>query len=281
MLSTVVVIPCYNEEQRLRREAFLDFAAACPDVRLLFVNDGSTDRTLDVLQELVDEAPYQLDVCDLPQNGGKAEAVRQGMLAALSTSAECVGFLDADLATPLDAIPLFADVLRRRHEIEVVIGSRACLLGRRIQRNPKRRLLGRLFATVASQVLWTPIMDTQCGAKLFRGSDQLRLALSQPFLARWIFDVELLARMKQLRHLKNQSPLADIVFEQPLDEWFEIPGSKLKATDFLKAPWELVQIYQRYLAPWAAAPETTTVPLPVMQPFQAPERFKLPMRRSA
>lgn len=281
MLSTILVIPCYNEERRLRCEEFLSFAEQHRHIRLLFVNDGSTDGTLDLLQSLASQLPSQLDVCDLPRNGGKAEAVRQGMLAALTTEAECVGFLDADLATPLEAIPLFVDVLQRRHEIEVVIGSRAPLLGRRIQRNPRRRMLGRLFATVASQILWTPIRDTQCGAKLFRGSQMLRTALADRFLARWIFDVELLARLKQLRQASGGSPVADVMFEQPLDEWFEVPGSKLKATDFLKAPWELVQIYSRYLSPWAAAPEVGTIPIPVMQPFTSSAATDLWIRRAA
>ncbi|MCA9046166.1 MAG: glycosyltransferase [Planctomycetaceae bacterium] len=281
MLSTIVVVPCYNEAERIQRNAFLEFAESHVNIRLLFVNDGSTDTTLDVLKSMAAEAPGQIDVCDLPQNGGKAEAVRQGMLAALSTETECVGFLDADLATPLDALPLFVDVLRRRMEVEAVIGSRACLLGRRINRNGRRKLLGRLFATVASQFLGISIMDTQCGAKLFRGSHDLKLALSEPFLARWIFDVELLSRLKQQRQSSQQSPLADVIFEQPLDEWFEIPGSKLKATDFLKAPWELLQIYSRYLSPWSGGKPLPTLAEPLMQPFPSQPEDVIPFRRAA
>ncbi|MCA9079131.1 MAG: glycosyltransferase family 2 protein [Planctomycetaceae bacterium] len=282
MPSSLIIIPCYNEQERLQSETFLEFTRQHPHIQMLFVNDGSTDNTLTVLHGLAASAPQSIDVCDLPQNGGKAEAVRQGMLAALTTSADTIGFLDADLATPLDAIPTFLDVLNRRPDIDIVLGSRLSLLGRRIQRQPKRRLLGRLFATVASHVLWTPICDTQCGAKLFRNTPLLRDVLSQPFLARWIFDVELLARMKQLRQEQQLSPLNEVVFEQPLDVWREVPGSKLKATDFAKAPWELVQIYSRYLSPWAEASQLQSYPLPVMRPFEGTtETVRRPQRRAA
>ncbi|MCA9030063.1 MAG: glycosyltransferase family 2 protein [Planctomycetaceae bacterium] len=281
MPSSLIIIPCYNEQERLQSETFLEFTRQHPHIQMLFVNDGSTDNTLTVLHGLAASAPQSIDVCDLPQNGGKAEAVRQGMLAALTTSADTIGFLDADLATPLDAIPTFLDVLNRRPDIDIVLGSRLSLLGRRIQRQPKRRLLGRLFATVASHVLWTPICDTQCGAKLFRNTPLLRDVLSQPFLARWIFDVELLSRLKQQRQSSQQSPLADVIFEQPLDEWFEIPGSKLKATDFLKAPWELLQIYSRYLSPWSGGKPLPTLAEPLMQPFPSQPEDVIPFRRAA
>ena len=281
MLSSIIVIPCYNEEQRLQGETFLRYVASSQSTRLLFVNDGSTDGTSDVLHHLAEQAPQAIDVCDLPQNGGKAEAVRQGLLAALTTDAECLGFLDADLASPLESIPLFLDVFQRRPDIDVVIGSRLPLLGRHIHRNAKRQILGRLFASVASQVLWTPVRDTQCGAKMFRNSSLLRTALSRPFLARWIFDVELLARMKQLRQSQGDRPLDEVVFEQPLDEWYEVAGSKLRLRDFARAPWELVQIYFRYLSPWAEVANADVFPMPLMRPFERIPAAHHPGRKTA
>lgn len=281
MPRTILVIPCYNEERRLQERAFLEFAEQQAEIRLLFVNDGSRDGTLAKLEQLAARYPLGIDVCDLPRNGGKAEAVRQGMLAALTTDAECIGFLDADLATPLEAVPRFVNVLEQFPSIDVVLGTRLPLLGRKIQRNRKRQLLGRLFATVASRTLGVPLQDTQCGAKLFRVTPALRGALSQPFLARWIFDVELLARLQRLRPALQEAPLREAIYEQPLDQWTEVPGSKLKATDFLKAPGELLQIYARYLSPWSAVSDLTSVPLPVMRPFAKPSVKIWRERRSA
>src|SRR5262245_30382363 len=99
MRETVVVVPCYNEEARLDHEAFRAFAQR-PDVGLLFVDDGSTDGTFHVLERLCDSMNGQAGILRLAENGGKAEAVRLGMKAALESGARITGYLDADLATP-------------------------------------------------------------------------------------------------------------------------------------------------------------------------------------
>ncbi|HVJ86097.1 MAG TPA: glycosyltransferase [Caulifigura sp.] len=252
MSSTTLVIPCYNEERRLDGPAFLRFAAANAAVRLLLVNDGSRDGTLEVLKTLAGERPVQIAVLDLPKNGGKAEAVRQGMLRALAEGADYAGYFDADLATPLEAAIEFGRVLDRLRGIDVVVGSRLQLLGRSIRRRAKRALLGRVFARAASTTLGIAIHDTQCGAKLFRSTPWVSAAFEEPFCTRWIFDVEVLARISRATEAGGPT-LAECVYEFPLDDWREVAGSKLKATDFLKAPAELATIYWRYLGPFREA----------------------------
>ncbi len=259
MSSTTLVIPCYNEQHRLDGPAFLRFAAANPQMRLLLVNDGSRDNTLEILNELARERPVQIAVLDLAKNGGKAEAVRQGMLRALSEGADYAGYFDADLATPLEAAIEFARVLDRLRGIDVIVGSRLQLLGRAIRRRARRAFLGRVFARAASTTLGIGIHDTQCGAKLFRATPWVAAAFEQPFCTRWIFDVEVLARIAQSTEAAGGPSLAECVYEFPLDDWREVAGSKLKATDFLKAPAELATIYWRYLGPFR------TVPAPVAE----------------
>jgi dolichyl-phosphate beta-glucosyltransferase len=284
MSSTTLVIPCYNEERRLDGPAFLRFVAANPAVRLLFVNDGSRDNTLDVLNRIAAERPVQIAVHDCPRNGGKAEAVRQGMLQALEDGADYAGYFDADLATPLEASIEFARVLDRLRGIDVVVGSRLQLLGRSIRRRPKRAMLGRVFARAASMTLGISIHDTQCGAKLFRSTPWVAAAFSEPFCTRWIFDVEVLARIAQSTHAAGGPSLAECVYEFPLDDWTEVAGSKLKATDFLKAPAELATIYWRYLGPFRAsvapALEMPRVVLSMQRPGPQ-EDAREPERRAA
>jgi glycosyltransferase involved in cell wall biosynthesis len=243
----VVVVPCYNEEARLDTAAFRAFDRAGGGVQFCFVNDGSRDGTLPLLQRLVAEAPGLGFVLDLVTNHGKAEAVRRGLLAAVATQASYVGFWDADLATPLDELPRFAAVLDERTEVEIVLGSRVRLLGRQIERRAVRHYLGRVFATGASITLGLAVYDTQCGAKLFRSTPRLRALLSVPFLTSWVFDVEILARFA--RSLRGEPGLgaAERVYELPLRRWTDVPGSKVRPWDFVRSGVELLRIWNAYV----------------------------------
>ena len=245
MPRTVVVVPCYNEEARFRPEPFLAFCDADPQVDFLLVDDGSTDGTVSVLESAAAARPGRIRTLALRPNGGKAEAVRRGLLAALDGSPARVGFLDADLATPLEAIPEFVAAFDERPELLMVFGARVKLLGRTIERRAIRHYLGRVFATFASLALRLPIYDTQCGAKMFVAGPQLASWLATPFLTRWIFDVELLARALRDLRARGDAPETRIV-ELPLTQWTDVAGSKVRPGDFAKAAVELLWIRLRY-----------------------------------
>ncbi len=247
---TIVVIPCYNEAARLRVEAFATFLEDPQNaaIDLLFVNDGSRDATLVVLESIRSRFPLRTAILDQPANRGKAEAVRAGMLHALAQhGCSITGFWDADLATPLTQIHDLAAVLALYPHLTMVFGARVRLLGRDIHRQPLRHYLGRIFATAASKVLRLPIYDTQCGAKLFRATPELRAVLLEPFQSRWIFDVELLARFMAL-HRASPNRMRTLIYEYPLPKWRDIAGSKVTPLDFFRAFGELVHIRQRYLS---------------------------------
>jgi dolichyl-phosphate beta-glucosyltransferase len=246
MASARIIIPCYNEEDRFNSASFTNFANPAHSITFLFVNDGSRDRTLRLLESLKASDPTRFSVLNLQPNRGKAEAVRQGILAAADSHPNYVGFWDADLATPLDTIPQFMDLAENRPELQIVIGSRVKLLGRKIERRRIRHYIGRVFATVVSTILGLEVYDTQCGAKLFRTSPEMYCLFEQPFSSRWIFDVEILARLIQARRGKQLPPPEQVIYEFPLLEWRDVPGSKLSYGDFLCAAWELARIYKLY-----------------------------------
>jgi hypothetical protein len=128
----------------------------------------------------------------------------------------------------------------------MIIGARVKLLGRKIQRKSSRHYLGRVFATAASAVLGLAVYDTQCGAKLFRVSPLVTDLFQQPFQSCWIFDVEILARLiKATRGKETQQP-DRMIYEFPLTEWRDIPGSKVGYYDFIRAAWELYYLYRYY-----------------------------------
>jgi dolichyl-phosphate beta-glucosyltransferase len=245
--KTIVVVPCFDEEARLDRAAFERFAVAHPDVQLLFVDDGSRDNTLQLLQAMHESNPCRLLVHALPRNMGKAEAVRQGLLKAAEMRGKYVAFWDADLATPLDDINDFAALLDSRPDIEMVFGSRVNLLGRNVHRQLMRHYLGRVFATAAAAILGIGIYDTQCGAKMFRVSDHFIANLQKPFIGGWIFDVEMIAREVQSRRGSNLPPAKTIIYEYPLMVWRDVAGSKIKLRDWFKVAVALVRIYWTYM----------------------------------
>ena len=239
-MKTIVVVPCYNESKRLRQEAFLEYVERHDDVAFLFANDGSRDNTLEVLQALT-ARHERLLLLDIQPNGGKAEAVRKGMLhAAKQYGPEYVAFWDADLATPLDEIEPMVQWAERGYD--AVMGLRLMRLGAKVRRKPMRHYLGRCFATVASLMLDLPVYDTQCGAKLFR-REVVETIFTEPFVTRWLFDVELLARYKKLHGAVRAT---EKIYEFPLYQWQDVDGSQLKSRDFFKAPVELVKIKRRY-----------------------------------
>lgn len=237
-------MPCFNEAKRFKPQAFGDFLERTPDVTLVLVDDGSTDDTPLVLERLRQKFPRQVWTLRLSSNVGKAEAVRRGIRAALRRRPAMVGYWDADLATPLDVISRFWQMLQERQDLVLVMGSRVALLGRRVQRSGVRHIIGRAFATAASLVLGLPVYDSQCGAKLFRATPAVRDLLARPFKSRWIFDVEILARLIAAANECNLSA-ADIIYEYPLEAWTDVGGSRLAMLDFVTAGLDLAQIYWR------------------------------------
>jgi glycosyltransferase involved in cell wall biosynthesis len=239
--SVIIGIPCYNEADRLAVETLIAFQLPQHRVELVFVNDGSRDGTLRVLEDMRTRAPERIGVVDLVRNSGKAEAVRQGIVHALERSPDYIGFWDADLATPLTELAPFCDILDTRPAVQMVLGSRVRLMGRAIERKPYRHYFGRVFATAASLVSDLPVYDTQCGAKLFRVSDTLRQVFATPFLSRWVFDVEIITRF-WVAMAAHGVEIGPALYEMPLREWRDVGGSKVHLTDAVQAFVDLARI---------------------------------------
>ncbi|HEX3394975.1 MAG TPA: glycosyltransferase [Acidimicrobiales bacterium] len=219
----VVVVPCYNEEHRLDPDRFLALART-GRVVLLFVNDGSTDGTAQVLAGLA--TADGVGVIELAVNVGKAEAVRRGLLRAIDDGASVVGYYDADLSTPPDELLRLVDVVAARPDRAAVLASRVARLGSDIERSAVRHYLGRVFASAASAALGARVYDSQCGAKLFRVTPSLVAAVGEPFRSAWGFDVELLHRL--LAGWGGAAPLAPEAFvEVPLGAWSAGQGSRV------------------------------------------------------
>ena len=243
MSKICIIIPCYNESLRLNQKAFSDFISANQsEYDILFVNDGSTDNTLDIITKISIAFPINCFIYNLSHNCGKAEAVRVGInFAHEKNQYNYMVQFDADLATPLSEIEFFRKIAINNPQLVMILGSRIKRLGADINRNNKRHILGRIFATFASNILKLPVYDTQCGAKLIK-AEIIPYVFNKPFITSWIFDVEILARIRN----NNRDTITNILYEHPITTWKDVDGSKLKMKHMIKIPLELFKINKLY-----------------------------------
>jgi dolichyl-phosphate beta-glucosyltransferase len=208
-----LVLPAFNEEARLgpaldelfgylhrrgadARERRPGSAELPPLIRVLVVDDGSTDGTAALVRARPELADGELELHSVP-HGGKGAAVRAGMLHA---DGDFLVFADADMATPPDELPLLCEALETA---DVAYGSRIQPDGSDMRASQPgwRRLLGKTFHALASLWVVGPVQDTQCGFKGFR-REVARDVFARQQVTSIVFDVELifLVRRRGYRH---------------------------------------------------------------------------------
>jgi len=237
--NTCIVIPCYNEEKGLSLTEYENFLHKNFDVILNFVNDGSSDNTLLVLENLKNKYPNYVHVISYEKNKGKAEAVRFGVQYSLEhIDFNYIAYLDADLATSLEECSEMTQNFK--DEITFVFGSRIKRVGANIERKRSRFLIGRVIATAISTILKLPVYDTQCGCKVFT-KELAKEVFTKPFISKWLFDVEIFQRIMEIYGRKKS---LEKMIEIPLKSWIEKGDSKVKATYFFKLWIDLFRISQ-------------------------------------
>lgn len=206
MPSISVVIPAYNERQRLPAtlSSILNYFAArdWPSWEILVVNDGSKDDTLAVAEKFRDQH-QGIRVLNNPGNRGKGYSVRQGMLEA---QGEWILFTDSDLSTPIEELDTLLAAARAQNAL-VAIGSRA--VDRKlitVHQSRFREVAGRIFNLVVRAIVRLPFADTQCGFKLFEGRAAKEIFRRQR-IERWGFDAEVLFIARKLGYKAIEVPV--------------------------------------------------------------------------
>jgi glycosyltransferase involved in cell wall biosynthesis len=238
-----IVIPCYNEEKKLllQLDEFNTFIKEYPDVLLCFVNDGSSDNTLEIIEKIKFKNEKSVDIVSYTKNAGKAEAVRRGMhWCNCKYDHLYIAYLDADLSTSLQECVRLRKYLNEK--IKFCFGSRIMRIGSIIERKFYRFLIGRIIATLISNILELKVYDTQCGCKLFTKNLSIQL-FDKEFISKWLFDVELFFRIIEL-YGRNQ--VLEKMIEVPITKWIDSGTSKVKATYFLKLWFDLYRIRKTY-----------------------------------
>jgi len=237
----VIVIPCYNEENRLPITEFLHFLSQQKNTLLCFVNDGSTDKTNSVINQLKEVHPTTVHLLSLSENKGKAGAVKEGInYCSTHFNYQKTAYLDADLATSLEEC--YEISTKIKDEILVAFGSRIQKIDNHISRKKFRFLVGRFIATIISRQLQLKVYDTQCGCKIF-DKETANLVFKENFISKWLFDVEIFHR---LIHEYGQEKMSSICNEIPLKNWTDTDDSSVKMSYFFKIWFDLLAIKKRY-----------------------------------
>jgi dolichyl-phosphate beta-glucosyltransferase len=230
-----VIIPAYNEEQRL--PATLDRIAAYLETQpwlyeIVVADDGSSDGTCGVVEAAIARNP-SIRLVRYTPNRGKGYAVRYGMPRARG---ECLLMCDADLSTPIEEV----EKLWKRLDdgAEIAIGSRALRESNLAVHQPfLREMIGRAFNLVVRLLAVPGIADTQCGFKLFRREAALAL-FPQLTLDGWCFDVETLYLARRLGYRIDEVPVT----------WVNSPNTKVNVLrDFRRTVSELLRIRSTWM----------------------------------
>jgi glycosyltransferase involved in cell wall biosynthesis len=225
-----VIIPAYNEAEKLPQtlpETSAYLSRQSYSYEIIVVNDGSRDRTADVVRELIPQVK-NLKLIDNQENHGKGYVVRQGMLQAMG---EYRLFTDADNSTTIDHLERMWPVFKEGYD--VVIGSRDVKGAKMEPAQPLfRRLLGEIFNLIVQAVvgLWG-IWDTQCGFKTFT-KKLVEEIFPKCKINRFAFDPEILILAKKAGYKIKEVPIF----------WKNDARSTVKFTWMLKMLFEVLQI---------------------------------------
>jgi dolichyl-phosphate beta-glucosyltransferase len=239
--SLSIIIPCYNEADRLPRtlRATIDFFAlqnSGREVEIIVVNDGSKDQTVNAAKAVLHELPkgVSCEIIDYSPNQGKGQEVKKGMTAA---KGDRVLFMDADYSVPMEDLQLAEDLLDKG--VDIAIGSRALDDTILLERQSfLREKMAKVFGLVQRTWLGLKLLDTQCGFKLFTNK-AAQAIFPHVKLSSVIFDGEVLWLARKMKFTVQEFPV----------HWKHDPDSRITYTpkQAVKVFFEMLRIPSMHL----------------------------------
>lgn len=240
MPALSIIIPCYNEEKRIPAEVISTFLQGKENIKIIFINDGSTDKTMDQLEKIKKQHPSKIFILTHDKKMGKAEAVRTGLLESITDpQISHHAYLDADLSISPDELFRLQQMLLASGK-KFIFGSRVKKIGSNIIRNEWRHFYSRIIATIVGAIIRLNVYDTQCSAKIFQ-TELIPIIFNDKFKTRWLFDVEVICRIHN-----HYGDLNAIGSEEPVLEWIEKKGSKLRWYNFFRIVKEVFVLRKYY-----------------------------------
>lgn len=239
MSKVLLVIPLYNEAKRLDFNFFRDLAETLTDqVEFLFFDDGSIDTSATLIEEFCNKCP-NFFFFNGGINRGKGEAIRLAFLQNRYCGYVGLGFLDSDSSLSqsdvVRGVSIFLNLCVEEGDFDAYWGSRLEISGRQIFRSRYRHVLGRLISKVSTFGLGRSPWDTQAGFKIFSNSQTFHMLLQEPFHTRWLFEIEILQRIKR-KSLKYR------IWEEPLISWRDVPGSRIDFRNMIRILGEVLYV---------------------------------------
>jgi dolichyl-phosphate beta-glucosyltransferase len=218
MNNLLFLVPCFNEEHRFP----LDYWRKLIDNKnfnFLFINDGSTDKTLEILTSIKSD---NTKLVRLPKNVGKSNALRYGLLKAYEDSNKYVLIIDSDASFSIECI--FDFIARVEYEeisnsisYQAFFAARVKLAGRFVNRIFSRHIYSRVFHTILGFTNRELPYDTNCGMKILNLENIPSSIFLAPFKSRWFFEIEMIRRHKSL----NNSSIK--IFDVPILDCVDQP----------------------------------------------------------
>ena len=232
-----LIVPCFNESSRWNYEYWKNMIEI-DGLDWFFVDDGSKDNTGEILAKY--EVNSNCNYHHLEKNSGKSEAVRSGLVEALNSGEQYkyIGFIDADGCVSLADVQRMTQLPGQLRDeaikFDAIWASRIPLSGRVVKRSVLRHTIGRILAKVFKFGVGDLPYDTQCGFKIFEDSACFRESLQNKFKTRWLFDLEIHSR------LRSRMQANPVIWEEPLNQWIEVGGSKINSKESFRIIYEIV-----------------------------------------
>jgi len=255
MNRIMIVVPVYNEVLRFKTSYWKEILED-DQISVLFVNDGSNDTTLSLLEEACSDLNLgrKIDaatILDLPVNSGKSRAVQLGFQHALSeslTSISTLAFLDADGAFSAREVREKLKSCKDSTcsgsyelcEANYHWSSRVALSGSEIKRSLKRHYINRILMTLLLFGMSNAPYDCQSGFKIFPCCVHTNKVWSKRFETRWLFDIEIYFRTQA--NQKEFFKQGHGIHEFPIKFWEEVSGSKITFREQVRMLFEIIAI---------------------------------------
>ena len=239
--TILLLIPVFNEAPRWNEDYFISISTALSEnVDILFLNDGSTDTSLEKIQVLCNKSEA-FKFLSSARNAGKAETIRKGIIYGITHGYNLVGFMDADGAFEAGDVVRIMNVSAERildsRKYQAIWSSRIKLAGRTIKRSGTRHFIGRLISNLIGVFSGNRPWDTQSGLKVFHLDDKFVQIVQTEFKTRWFFEVEIMQRYSQKFGIEFK------VWEEPLDYWSDIRGSKINLGQYPRIFCEILFVF--------------------------------------